>query len=121
MLTGQKVQGRKVRHLRIRARVIGTPERPRLAVFRSLNHIYAQVVDDTTGRTLAAVDSRAPDFRQKAKAGGNVAAAKIVGELLAQRAKARGVTQVVFDRGGYQYHGRVKALAEAARTAGLAF
>ena len=121
MLTGQKVQGRKVRHLRIRARVIGTPERPRLAVFRSLNHIYAQVVDDTTGRTLAAVDSRAPDFRQKAKAGGNVAAAKIVGELLAQRAKARGITQVVFDRGGYQYHGRMKALAEAARTAGLAF
>jgi large subunit ribosomal protein L18 len=121
MLTGQKVQGRKVRHLRLRARVIGTPERPRLAVFRSLNHIYAQVVDDTTGRTLAAVDSRAPDFRQKAKAGGNVAAAKIVGELLAQRAKARGITQVVFDRGGYQYHGRVKALAEAARAAGLAF
>jgi large subunit ribosomal protein L18 len=121
MLTGQKVHGRKVRHLRIRARVIGTPERPRLAVFRSLNHIYAQVVDDTTGRTLAAVDSRAPDFRQKAKAGGNVAAAKIVGELLAQRAKARGITQVVFDRGGYQYHGRVKALAEAARAAGLAF
>ncbi len=121
MLTGQKVQGRKVRHLRIRARVIGTAERPRLAVFRSLNHIYAQVVDDTTGRTLAAVDSRAPDFRQKAKAGGNVAAAKIVGELLAQRAKARGITQVVFDRGGYQYHGRVKALAEAARAAGLAF
>ncbi|HEX9748695.1 MAG TPA: 50S ribosomal protein L18 [Methylomirabilota bacterium] len=121
MLTGQKVLGRKVRHLRIRARVIGTPERPRLAVFRSLNHIYAQVVDDTTGRTLAAVDSRAPDFRQKAKAGGNVAAAKIVGELLAQRAKARGITQVVFDRGGYQYHGRVKALAEAARAAGLAF
>jgi large subunit ribosomal protein L18 len=121
MLTGQKVQGRKVRHLRIRARVIGTPERPRLAVFRSLNHIYAQVVDDTTGRTMAAVDSRAPDFRQKAKAGGNVAAAKIVGELLAQRAKARGITQVVFDRGGYQYHGRVKALAEAARAAGLAF
>ena len=121
MLTGQKAQGRKVRHLRIRARVIGTSERPRLAVFRSLNHIYAQVVDDTTGRTLAAVDSRAPDFRQKAKAGGNVAAAKIVGELLAQRAKARGITQVVFDRGGYQYHGRVKALAEAARAAGLAF
>ena len=82
MLTGQKVQGRKIRHIRIRGRVIGTPERPRLAVFRSLNHIYAQVVDDTSGRTLAAVDSRAPDFRQKAKTGGNVAAAKIVGELM---------------------------------------
>jgi large subunit ribosomal protein L18 len=121
MLTGQKVQGRKIRHLRIRRRVIGTAERPRLAVFRSLNHIYAQVVDDTSGRTLAAVDSRAPDFRQKAKGGGNVAAAKIVGELLAQRAKAQGISQVVFDRGGYQYHGRVKALAEAARAAGLGF
>jgi large subunit ribosomal protein L18 len=121
MLTGQKIKGRKIRHIRIRQRVIGTPERPRLAVFRSLNHIYAQVVDDTSGRTLAAVDSRAPDFRQRAKAGGNVAAAKIVGELLAQRAKARGISRVVFDRGGYQYHGRVKALAEAARAAGLAF
>jgi large subunit ribosomal protein L18 len=121
MLTGQKVKGRKIRHVRIRQRVIGTPERPRLAVFRSLNHIYAQVVDDTSGRTLAAVDSRAPDFRQRAKAGGNVAAAKIVGELLAQRAKARGISRVVFDRGGYQYHGRVRALAEAARAAGLAF
>jgi large subunit ribosomal protein L18 len=121
MLTGQKFKGRKIRHIRIRQRVIGTPERPRLAVFRSLNHIYAQVVDDTSGRTLAAVDSRAPDFRQRAKTGGNVAAAKIVGELLAQRAKARGISQVVFDRGGYQYHGRVRALAEAARAAGLAF
>ncbi|MGH7316672.1 MAG: 50S ribosomal protein L18 [Candidatus Rokuibacteriota bacterium] len=121
MLTGQKVLGRKIRHLRIRRQVIGTPERPRLAVFRSLNHIYAQVVDDSSGRTLAAVDSRAPEFRQKAKAGGNVAAARIVGELLAQRLKARGISRVVFDRGGYQYHGRVKALAEAARAAGLAF
>ena len=121
MLTSHKVEGRKIRHLRIRRVVKGTAERPRLAVFRSLNHIYAQVVDDTSGRTLAAVDSRAPDFRQKAKSGGNVAAAKIVGELLAQRAKARGISQVVFDRGGYQYHGRVKALAEAARAAGLAF
>src|SRR5258705_12575383 len=119
MLTGQKVQGRKVRHLRIRARVIGTPERPRLAVFRSLNHIYAQAVDDTTGRTLAAVDSRAPDFRQKAKAGGNVAAAKIVGELLSQRAKAHASTQVVFDRGAYQYHGHVKALGVPAPAACL--
>ena len=109
------------RHLRVRKKIAGTPERPRLAVFRSLNHIYAQVIDDTSGRTLAAVDSRAPDFRQKVKAGGNVAAAKIVGELLAQRAKARGINQVVFDRGGYQYHGRVKALADAARAAGLGF
>ncbi|HXA98437.1 MAG TPA: 50S ribosomal protein L18 [Candidatus Dormibacteraeota bacterium] len=121
MLTGQKIQGRKIRHLRIRQRVLGTPERPRLAVFRSLNHIYAQVIDDSSGRTLAAVDSRAPEFRDKVKRGGNVAAAKIVGELVAQRAKAHGISQVVFDRGGYQYHGRVKALAEAARAAGLGF
>ena len=121
MLTGQKIQGRKIRHLRIRQRVLGTPERPRLAVFRSLNHIYAQVIDDSSGRTLAAVDSRALEFRDKVKSGGNVAAAKIVGELVAQRAKAHGISQVVFDRGGYQYHGRVKALAEAARAAGLGF
>ena len=121
MLTGKKLEGRKIRHLRIRARVVGTAQRPRLAVFRSLNHIYAQVIDDTTGRTLAAVDSRAADFRSKTKAGGNVAAAKIVGELLAARAKAAGISQVVFDRGGYQYHGRVKALADAARAAGLGF
>ena len=116
-----KVDGRKVRHLRVRTKVQGTAERPRLAVFRSLNHIYAQVVDDTAGRTLVSVDSRSADFRGKAKSGGNVAAAKIVGELVAQKAKAGGIGQVVFDRGGYQYHGRVKALAEAARAAGLTF
>jgi len=121
MLTGKKVEGRKIRHLRIRTRVIGTAERPRLAVFRSLNHIYAQVIDDTSGRTLAAVDSRAPDFRQKVKAGGNVAAAKIVGELLAERAKARGISQVVFDRSGARYHGKVKIFADAAREGGLVF
>ena len=101
--------------------MIGTAERPRLAVFRSLKHIYAQVIDDTSGRTLAAVDSRARTSGRRLKAGGNVAAAKIVGELLAERAKASGISQVVFDRGGYQYHGRVKALADAARAAGLVF
>jgi large subunit ribosomal protein L18 len=116
-----KVEGRRVRHLRVRTKVQGTAERPRLAVFRSLNHIYAQVVDDTVGRTLVSVDSRSADFRGMAKSGGNVAAAKIVGELVAKKAKAGGIGQVVFDRGGYQYHGRVKALAEAARAAGLAF
>ena len=108
-------------HKRIRRKLAGTTERPRLAIFRSLNHIYAQVVDDAAGRTLVAVDSRSPDFRSRAKSGGNVAAAKIVGELVAQKAKANGIGQVVFDRGGYQYHGRIKALAEAARAAGLAF
>ena len=121
MRTDLKVVGRKIRHLRVRTKVQGTAARPRLAIYRSLNHIYAQVVDDAAGRTLVSVDSRSPDFRGKAKRGGNVAAAKIVGELVAQKAKAGGIAQVVFDRGGYQYHGRVKALAEAARAAGLAF
>jgi large subunit ribosomal protein L18 len=121
MRTSLKVVGRNVRHLRVREKVQGTAERPRLAVFRSLNHIYAQVVDDAAGRTLVSVDSRSPDFRGRAKSGGNVAAAKIVGELVAQKAKANGIGHVVFDRGGYQYHGRIKALAEAARAGGLAF
>lgn len=121
MRTELKVEGRKIRHLRVRTKVKGTAERPRLAIFRSLNHIYAQVVDDTAGRTLASVDSRSTDFRGRARSGGNVAAAKIVGELVAEKAKAGGIDQVVFDRGGYRYHGRVKALAEAARAAGLAF
>jgi large subunit ribosomal protein L18 len=120
MLTTRKVEARQKRHRRLRVRVIGTAERPRLAVFRSLNHIYAQLIDDGAGRTLVAVDSRAPEFKQRGAAtGGNVAAAKVVGELLAQRAKAQGITAAVFDRGGYQYHGRVKALAEAARAGGL--
>ena len=121
MRTESKVVGRKIRHLRVRTKVQGTAERPRLAIFRSLNHIYAQVVDDTVGRTLVSVDSRSTDFLGKAKSGGNVAAAKIVGELVAKKAQAGGIGQVVFDRGGYQYHGRVKALAEAARAAGLKF
>ena len=121
MLTSRKAEGRKIRHLRVRRVVKGTAERPRLAVFRSLNHIYAQLIDDSVGRTLVAVDSRGPEFRERQASGGNVAAAKIVGELIAQKAKARGISQAVFDRGGYQYHGRVKALADAARTGGLAF
>jgi len=121
MLTSRKVEGRRIRHLRVRRVVKGTAQRPRLAVFRSLNHIYAQLVDDAAGRTLVTVDSRGSEFRQRQKSGGNVAAAKIVGELIAQRAKGQGIGQAVFDRGGYQYHGRVKALAEAARAGGLQF
>ena len=121
MLTGYKLEGRTIRHRRIRRVVRGSAERPRLAVFRSLNHIYAQLIDDIAGQTMAAVDSRSPEFRQRLGVGGNVAAAKVVGELVAQKAKERGIVQVVFDRGGYQYHGRVKALAEAARAAGLKF
>ena len=121
MLTNQKVEGRAIRHVRIRKLVKGTAERPRLAVFRSLNHVYAQLIDDTVGRTLVTADSRSPEFRQRLEKGANVAAAKVVGELVARKANERGITQAVFDRGGYQYHGRVKALAEAARAAGLKF
>ena len=121
MLTNQRVEGRTIRHLRIRRVVKGTAERPRLAVFRSLNHVYAQLIDDVAGRTLVAADSRSPEFRQRLGTGANVAAAKVVGELVAQKAKERVIAQAVFDRGGYQYHGRVKALAEAARAAGLRF
>ena len=112
---------RDKRHHRLRRWVRGTAARPRLVVFRSINHIYAQVVDDEAGRTMVAADSRSKEFRAANPKGGNVAAAKAVGTLLAQRAKAAGLNQVVFDRGGYQYHGRVKALADAARAGGLAF
>jgi large subunit ribosomal protein L18 len=121
MITKDRRAPRDKRHLRLRRWVRGSAQRPRLAVFRSLGHIYAQLVDDATGRTLLAVDSRSKDFIGTHKTGGNVAAAKAVGELLAQKAKAGGITQVVFDRGGYKYHGRVKALADAARAGGLAF
>ena len=104
-------------HRRIRRKVNGTSERPRLAIFRSLNHIYAQVIDDEQGRTLASASTLEKDLR--AGSGGNVAAAQKVGQLIAERAITAGVTNVVFDRGGYVYHGRIKALAEAARAAGL--
>ncbi len=108
-------------HLRVRTRVTGTPERPRLCVFRSLNHIYAQVVDDRTGRTLVSASSLDKEMRKQLKGGGNVAAAKVVGKAIAERARAVSIEQVVFDRGGYKYHGRIQALAEAAREAGLKF
>jgi large subunit ribosomal protein L18 len=106
-------------HTRIRKRVQGTAERPRLAVFRSLNHIYAQVIDDRTGRTLAAASTAEKSVNLKS--GGNVEAAKVVGKLVAERAKQAGIGAVVFDRGGFLYHGRVKALADAAREGGLEF
>ena len=108
-------------HLRVRTKVVGTPERPRLCVFRSLHHIYAQVIDDRTGRTLAAASSLDKEIRKQLKGGGNVAAAKVVGKAIAERARSAGIALVVFDRGGYKYHGRVQALAEAAREAGLKF
>ena len=114
-----KDQIRRRIHTRIRRRVRGTAERPRLAVFRSVAHIYAQVIDDAAGQTVAAASSL--DKKAAVKSGGNVAGAKAVGELIAERAKAKGVEKVVFDRGGYLYHGRIKALADAARAAGLEF
>jgi large subunit ribosomal protein L18 len=107
-------------HERIRKKVMGTSERPRLNVYRSLNHIYVQVVDDHKGVTLVSASSAIGKKGQR-KTGGNVASAKDIGKAIAERAKAKGITKVVFDRGGYIYHGRVKALADAAREAGLQF
>ncbi len=106
---------RKRIHARIRRKLAGTTERPRLNVYRSVGHIYAQVIDDQSGVTIAAASTI------KAKTGGNVAAAKEIGKQIAELAKEKGVTKVVFDRGGYLYHGRIKALADAAREAGLEF
>jgi len=108
-------------HRRIRARVRGVVAKPRLNVYRSLCHIYAQIVDDSRGATLVSASSVDKDMRRTLKNGGTVAAAKIVGEALAARAKTAGITHVIFDRGGYAYHGRIKALAEAARGGGLRF
>jgi large subunit ribosomal protein L18 len=112
-------------HKRIRRRVNGTEERPRLAVFRSVKHIYAQVIDDSKGHTVAAASSNekaaAESKSAKSAKGGNLAGAKEVGKMVAERAKDKGIKAVVFDRGGYLYHGRVKALADAAREAGLEF
>jgi len=105
----------------MRKRIAGTPERPRLCVHRSSRHIRAQVVDDQTGRTIASASSLDKDVKKTLKGGGNIAASKVVGKAIAERARAKGVEKVVFDRGGYQYHGRVQALAEAAREAGLKF
>ncbi len=108
-------------HDRVRMTVSGTSERPRLCVYRSLDHIYAQVIDDRAGKTLVSASSADKDTKKGLQGGGNVAAAKVVGKAIADRAKAAGVSKVVFDRGGYKYHGRVKALADAAREAGLQF
>jgi large subunit ribosomal protein L18 len=106
-------------HERIRKRLLGMPTRPRLAVYRSLNHIYAQVIDDLSGVTLVSASSL--ESGKGKIAGGNLASAKDVGRLVAERAKEKGIDKVVFDRGGYLYHGRIKALADAAREAGLRF
>jgi large subunit ribosomal protein L18 len=114
-------QKRTKRHLHVRRHLAGTPQRPRVSVYRSLSQIYAQIIDDTTGKTLEAVSTIDKELREKIGKLKKAEQAKEVGKTLAQRAQKAGIQQVVFDRGGYRYHGRVKALAEAARAAGLQF
>lgn len=120
-MTGDKDSrgARKRRHERVRKKVSGTSVRPRLSVFRSLNHIYAQVIDDSVGQTLASASSLDNEIKTDSTDKNKKAVAELVGGLVAKRAQAKGITQVIFDRGGYKYHGRVKALADAARKAGL--
>lgn len=123
---GKKTQQKRARreraHLRLRARISGTTERPRLSVFKSSRYIYAQIIDDSTGTTLVAASSLEAGLRDRLSDGtGNKAAAKVVGEAVAERAKEKGVAKVVFDRGGYVYHGKIKELADAARSRGLEF
>jgi large subunit ribosomal protein L18 len=117
----KKHELRRRRHYRLRRRVVGTPERPRLAIFRSLKHIYAQVIDDTEAKTLASASTMDGSLKGSLKTGGDIQAAKAVGTLIAERAKEKGVSKVVFDRGGFTYHGRVASLADAAREGGLDF
>ena len=117
MANTNRAEMRTAIHSRIRRKVKGNTERPRLAIYRSLNHIYAQVIDDRLGQTLVSASSTEKDLR--AGTGGNLDAARRIGQVIAERAIAKGIEQVVFDRGGYLYHGRVKALTDAARAAGL--
>lgn len=112
---------RRKRHGRVRKNIVGVPEKPRLNVFRSIAHIYAQVVDDSTHQTIVSASTIDKELKGKVKSGGNIEAAKLVGELVGKRAVEKGIEKVVFDRGGYQYHGRVAALADGARGAGLKF
>jgi large subunit ribosomal protein L18 len=126
MKAGLKELARRRRQARVRKKVTGTPDRPRLCVFKSLKHIYCQLIDDVHGRTLAAASSLSAAFRERVQgvegaSGGNVAGAKLVGLLIAEQALAKGIARVVFDRNGFIYHGRVKALADGAREAGLLF
>ncbi|WP_424769166.1 50S ribosomal protein L18 [Paenibacillus sp. sgz302251] len=118
---GDKNKARLKRHLRVRKKINGTAARPRLSVFRSSKHMYAQLIDDVAGVTLASASTQDKELTGEIGNGGNIEAAAKVGELIAKRAQAKGVTQVVFDRGGYLYHGRIQALAAAAREAGLEF
>ena len=123
---GIRERARRRRQERVRKKVHGSPTRPRLSVFKSAKHIYGQLIDDAHGHTLAAASSLSPSFRERVQSvekasGGNVNGAKIVGELIAEQARAKGILQIVFDRNGFLYHGRVKAIAEGAREAGLQF
>jgi large subunit ribosomal protein L18 len=121
MKTNPRSLSRLRRQKRVRKKVRGTAERPRLTVFRSTRHIYVQLIDDESGRTITGLSTRSPAFTGKVKNGGNIEAAKKIGQAVARQAQERGLTEVVFDRNGFLYHGRVKALAEAAREAGLKF
>jgi len=123
---GMREQARRRRQERVRKRVRGTPTRPRLSVFKSAKHIYSQLIDDVHGHSIAAVSSLSPSFHERAQnvekaSGGNINGAKILGQLIAEQARAKGITEIVFDRNGFLYHGRVRALAEGAREAGLQF
>lgn len=117
----EKLRKRLTRHLRIRRKVIGTGERPRLSVYRSLKHIYCQIIDDIEGKTLASASTQSTDIKTQIKYGGNIIAAEIVGKKIAEEAKKKGINKVVFDKDGYKYHGRIKALAESARKHNLSF
>ena len=117
----RKTSMRRRRHRRVRRRVVGSTERPRLCVYRSLKNIYCQVIDDAAGRVLVAASTMMPVVREQVEKGGTTQAAAVVGKAIGEAARQKGIEQVRFDRGGYKYHGRVKALAEAAREAGLKF
>jgi large subunit ribosomal protein L18 len=117
----QRALNRHTRQVRVRRKIRGSESRPRLSVYRSLHHIYVQVVSDESGRTLAAAGTVTPELRDGIKSKGGVAAAKAVGKAIAERCRAQGINEVIFDRNGFLYHGRVKALADAAREAGLKF
>lgn len=120
-MSKRKEEGRKSRHIRIRKKVAGTKERPRLSIYRSLNHIFAQIIDDSAGRTLVSVSSLDSPVKELKQHKGNCKTAKEVGGLIAQKAREKGIAKIVFDRSGYLYHGRVKALADGARENGLEF
>jgi large subunit ribosomal protein L18 len=120
-MSHSRTEARQRRHRRVRAQVVGTPERPRLSVYRSLSNIYAQLIDDSRGHTLASASTIDPEVVKQLAGLKGVERARVVGKTLAERAKQAGITSVVFDRGGYKYHGQVKALAEASREGGLQF